>query len=428
MRALLLALVALTPTISFGHGCPVQVAAGTHTDEDCYRNAHDATHPTGNYAQFGAFQDSPGHMPELCDLTPDGVAENGVAHEVACACGRNVPEGKAGSHSHSWPLTTEETSNCSRYGQTTIPLKEGQYADRGRIYDRNLCRTKANDGRIVPCDHRDADTCFAGAGCTSYDEARHRCVNYARSSLNPLGEPWLTEAEQQNCYTCGDVLCDAGGSCPVPPTPEPAVCETALYPPSFVVDVEIMSDPGLGGIYTHGEIIEIRIHFERGVDVKEALGPTLTLDIGGTEKAAAFSQCFGPACDRIDFSYEVVKDDFDSNGFGVPGHALAKNLKSIVGRRGYSPPDLDLGDHAIANAKGHLVGRPPLPKEPPKPPPPGSSNLCADGHGGARNHCSSYYGEHSHDWSDCPDGKWSAWGGDRYHAHGCDGNEKFWAD
>ena len=135
----------------------------------------------------------------------------------------------------------------------------------------------------------------------------------------------------------------------------------------------ISSRPRGRGSYGAGERIEVRVRFDRAVDVTGT--PQLALTIGEETRQADYASGTGTA--TLSFSYEVVAEDVDEDGVSVAADALTLNGGEIDdARSATAAAGLDLGTNAIRDAAGHRVnfviedddgGGPPGPA-PPEPP------------------------------------------------------------
>ena len=135
----------------------------------------------------------------------------------------------------------------------------------------------------------------------------------------------------------------------------------------------ISSRPRGRGSYGAGERIEVRVRFNRAVDVTGT--PQLALTIGEETRQADYAS--GTGTMTLSFSYEVAADDLDEDGVSVAADALTLNGGEIDdARSATAAAGLDLGTNAIRDAAGHRVnfviedddvGGPPGPA-PPEPP------------------------------------------------------------
>ena len=114
----------------------------------------------------------------------------------------------------------------------------------------------------------------------------------------------------------------------------------------------IASRPAGRGSYGAGEEIEVRVTFNRAVDVTGT--PQLALTVGAETRQADFATGTGGA--TLSFSYTVAADDVDENGISVAADALTLNAGEINdARSATTAAGLGLGTHAIDDAAGHRV-------------------------------------------------------------------------
>ena len=106
------------------------------------------------------------------------------------------------------------------------------------------------------------------------------------------------------------------------------------------------------GSYGAGERIEVRVRFNRTVDVTGT--PQLALTIGDQTRQADYAS--GTGTTALSFSYEVAAEDLDEDGFGVAADALTLNSGTINdARSATAAAGLDLGTNAIRDAVDHRV-------------------------------------------------------------------------
>ena len=119
-----------------------------------------------------------------------------------------------------------------------------------------------------------------------------------------------------------------------------------------VTGVSIESSPLSESTYELGEVIEVKVTFDRAVDVGGT--PQLALGIGTATRQANYVSGTGTA--SLTFRYTVVAADSDSDGLSVGATALRLNGGSINDRRdGTVAASLGLGTNAITNSSGHMV-------------------------------------------------------------------------
>ena len=93
-----------------------------------------------------------------------------------------------------------------------------------------------------------------------------------------------------------------------------------------VTGTAITSDPGTDGAYTTLDVITVSLTFGEAVTVTGA--PTVTLDIGGTERTADYAG-EGEETGQLLFSYVVVAADADDDGVALVANSLTLNVGTI---------------------------------------------------------------------------------------------------
>ena len=93
-----------------------------------------------------------------------------------------------------------------------------------------------------------------------------------------------------------------------------------------VSTVSITSNPGADNTYPAGDTITVGLTFSEAVTVTGT--PQITLDIGGTERTADYSDA-GAATGQLLFSYTVQPVDQDDDGVAVKANSLALNGGTI---------------------------------------------------------------------------------------------------
>ena len=118
-----------------------------------------------------------------------------------------------------------------------------------------------------------------------------------------------------------------------------------------VSGVSIASDPGADSAYAEGNTIEVKVDFDRPVDVTGT--PQVALGIGTQTRQAGYAA--GTGTNSLRFRYTVVVADVDTTGISIGASALALNGGTIELKGGSAVANLGLGGHAISNASGHRV-------------------------------------------------------------------------
>ena len=113
-----------------------------------------------------------------------------------------------------------------------------------------------------------------------------------------------------------------------------------------IESVAVTSDPGEDGGYAIGDEIQVGLTFSEAVTVTGA--PQLTLDVGGRNRTAAYSE--GSTTTQLVFSYTVASGDEDTDGIAVVANSLALNGGAI--RAGATNATLT---HAALQANDHKV-------------------------------------------------------------------------
>ena len=92
-----------------------------------------------------------------------------------------------------------------------------------------------------------------------------------------------------------------------------------------IESLTVTSDPGGDGGYAIDDEIQVGLTFSEAVTVTDA--PQLTLDVGGQNRTAAYSEGSGNA--QLVFSYTVLSGDEDTDGIAVVANSLALNSGAI---------------------------------------------------------------------------------------------------
>ena len=139
--------------------------------------------------------------------------------------------------------------------------------------------------------------------------------------------------------------------------------ETA--PSELVVDVigpsvsgvAIVSVPASGDAYraADNEVIRVAVGFNEAVEASTTTaGPSLTLTIGGTTRAATYAPDSSDVSTLV-FTYALQAGDADDNGVSIGEDALVLAGAEITDPFGNPIENTGLGSHAIPNAAGHQV-------------------------------------------------------------------------
>ncbi len=112
-----------------------------------------------------------------------------------------------------------------------------------------------------------------------------------------------------------------------------------------------IGSPEVGDTFERGETIEVKVVFNKSVDVTGT--PRLALGIGSATKQADYAA--GTGTDTLVFRYVVVTADVDADGLSIGSGALALNGGTVRVSGGPTDALLGLGAHAVANSTGHKV-------------------------------------------------------------------------
>ena len=127
----------------------------------------------------------------------------------------------------------------------------------------------------------------------------------------------------------------------------------STFTAAAVSGASIASTPASGTTYVLGEQIEVRVTFNRAVDVTGA--PQLALAIGTETRQASYASGSSTAT-VLAFQYTVAAADSDADGLSVAATALGLNGGTINDARdGTTAASLGLGTNAIAASSGHKV-------------------------------------------------------------------------
>lgn len=123
-------------------------------------------------------------------------------------------------------------------------------------------------------------------------------------------------------------------------------------PPAIVTRVQIDGPERGGDTYLRRDIIQVQVHFSRGVEISGL--PLLALTIGEETRYAEFrtTDAFGEG--HVFFRYEVQTTDLDEDGLSIPADAIVLNGGDIQDMSGQDV-ELDLGSHAVANDPSRKV-------------------------------------------------------------------------
>ena len=112
-----------------------------------------------------------------------------------------------------------------------------------------------------------------------------------------------------------------------------------------------LSSPVVGGTFERGETIQVRVTFNKAVDVGGT--PQLALGIGAQTRQASYAS--GTGTTSLFFEYTVVQADTDNDGLSIAADALRLNSGTIDVAGGTTDALLGLGANAIENSSGHKV-------------------------------------------------------------------------
>ena len=138
-----------------------------------------------------------------------------------------------------------------------------------------------------------------------------------------------------------------GFCCVLAFTAAAAVVQAQIVP-ATISSITISSSPVTGDTYGLGEIVEVRVRFDRTV---RATGrPQVALTIGKQTRYAALSEWTRVS---LNFHYTVQPGDLDEDGIGIAANALLLNGGTIKGADGAT--DADLRHQAVTAASGSRV-------------------------------------------------------------------------
>ena len=118
--------------------------------------------------------------------------------------------------------------------------------------------------------------------------------------------------------------------------------------PATISSIAISSSPAKGETYELGEIVEVRVRFDRSVRTTGT--PRVALTIGKQTRYATLSSWTRLA---LSFDYAVQAGDRDEDGIGIAANALVLNGGTIKGADGAT--DADLRHEAVAAAHNSKV-------------------------------------------------------------------------
>lgn len=148
----------------------------------------------------------------------------------------------------------------------------------------------------------------------------------------------------------------------------------------FVVDgtrpvvkkVNITSDPGEDATYGPGDVVEVTVKFNEPMRVSKTkvthsgqsytIAPTLTLNIGGTDRVAKYFKTSGK---NVLFTYTVTDADSDADGISINANQLSDTDSRIPGVQAKIRDDVGTGlganqavlEHSgLSDDTGHKVG------------------------------------------------------------------------
>ncbi len=151
------------------------------------------------------------------------------------------------------------------------------------------------------------------------------------------------------------LIAACGGDSATTPAPAPGSPVPAPPPAPSVEGLVITTTPFGPRGYVGGETIGVQVAFSEAVTVSGA--PLLKLGIGADLRDAAWDEEASDGASLV-FGYVVTLEDLDENGISIGGDALDAGDGTIRNAAGVEA-DLDIGDHAIADAAAHRVLGPP---------------------------------------------------------------------
>ena len=130
-----------------------------------------------------------------------------------------------------------------------------------------------------------------------------------------------------------------------------------------VSSISFVGSPASGDTYQLGETIELKVVFDRFVEMRGRPGPQVALTIGGQTRPAAYSYARGTGgISDYYFEYEVQSDDFDADGISIAADAIRLNGATL---RAESDAGIDadlthaaVPDDATRKVDGVQVARP----------------------------------------------------------------------
>ena len=122
--------------------------------------------------------------------------------------------------------------------------------------------------------------------------------------------------------------------------------------PVVVTGVSFFGNPKSGDTYERGERIEVRIDFDKQVDLTGT--PQLTLTIGTQTRLARYGSHNAEQTALI-FGYRIRAGDRDANGISIGADALRLNGGTIRGAGEGADANLSLGGFTITDDPSHKV-------------------------------------------------------------------------
>lgn len=293
----------------------------------------------------------------LC-LTAAGAAQAQInvamsVRDVSCYGGGNgaataTASGGAAPYTYYWPT-------IGVTGNSTGDQPAGSYDV--KVTDSNQATVTKNVTIVQPNPLRIAGLTGSNpTGPGGYDGSATVSVaggtgTYSYSWTPTGGTAATASALQAGTYTV--IVTDANGC-----TTNQGITLVNTVPaaPAVISSVAVPAN----GTYTSGQTLSFTVNFDKAVSVDASGGtPSLTLTVGSTTRHATYMS--GSGSQYLQFQYQVMTDDIDSDGIVV--RYLSLNGGTIRN----DSVDAALPLHNLADTSGVLVSAPPAPPAPPAP-------------------------------------------------------------